>query len=346
VRLSLYRRGDVWWVRGSDAGRKFRRSTGQTEKSAAERVRAEWERGTNHAASHKATVESAAERFLEELKSEDVAPGTRDMYTCKAGHVVRLLGNVRLSDLSHSRVLAFAKEREAETAHSHTIHRELTTLRRILSSALRAGEFSKDLKAVMPRYAAGYVPRTRWLTKEELDATMSHLEPGRAAVLAFIVATSARRTEAFSARWADIEPDAIVIRGTKTTKAKRRVPILELFRPYVDFVLEHADGVLTLFTPWGNMRRDILRAAERAGVPPFSANDLRRTTATWLVKRGVPLHLVQRILGHTSIAMLQKVYGQLDTDDVGRLIDERTAVLVPERAQKGHKKGGGRPLST
>ena len=44
-------------------------------------------------------------------------------------HVVRLLGHVKLSQLDHARVLAFTEEREAEGAHTHSVHREITVLR-------------------------------------------------------------------------------------------------------------------------------------------------------------------------------------------------------------------------
>jgi hypothetical protein len=39
------------------------------------------------------------------------------------------------------------------------------------------------------------------------------------------------------------------------------------------------------------------------------------------VKGGTPLNLAAKILGHKSLAMLTKVYGQLDHEDIGRLIN-------------------------
>lgn len=328
--MRLYKRGQIWWVRWSEGGRKVRKSTGCTDKKAADIALRRWQReraDPNHAAAHQATVGTAAARFLRELEKTCRSDATMNMYECKTGHVVRLLGETRLADLTHAKVLRYTEQRESETAVPHTVHRELTALRRILKSAIRAREFSADIKSVMPDYAARYVPRTRFLRFDELLAICAHLEPSRAAVLPFIVATSARFGEAFRARRSDITARSIAIRGTKTDKSRRHVPMLSVTWPLVAYTLERADGEGDmLFSPWPNLRRDVHRACRRAGVDIFSANDLRRTTGTWLVKMGVPYELVAKVMGHASTAMLVKVYGQLDTGDVGRLIEQRMSV--------------------
>ena len=285
---------------------------------------------------------------MRELKKTCKTTATYEMYDCKTRHVVRLLGAVRMSDLTHEKVLDYTEKREAETAHPHTVHRELTALRQLLQSAKRAGEFGGDIKSVIPKYAARYVPRTRWLTLDELLRVTAELPRGRAAVLAFEVATSANMGEAFRAERGDFDFQAggIHIRGTKRETRNRTVPFLAHVWPLLAFVLEHADGEgEMLFQPWQNIRRDILDACRRASVcrgcrlagrlrpstpclacrasylAPLSTNDLRRTCATWMVKRGTPLNLAAKILGHKSLAMLTKVYGQLDHADVGRLIN-------------------------
>lgn len=330
--LRIYPRGHVYWVRGTVNGIKIRESTACRDQKAAEVYRRRRERelaDPTHAAAHQATVRSAAGRFLKELKLEGRSEGTVNMYECKTGHIVRLLGDIRLSQLDRADVIRFIEQRTAETAHSHTIHRELTALRRILRSAMGAKEFAVDPKTVLPRYASGYVPRTRWLSENELDAVMSHLEPSRAAAVAFAVATAADYKSLWLAERCDIGPTMILVRGTKTKARLRTVPRVAVFAHLIDFVLRHADGKNgLLFTPWDNMPRDLARACERAGVEPFTARDLRRTTGTWLLKRGVPINIAAKFMGHANTLMLQKVYGQLDAGDVGRLIDAQTTVPV------------------
>lgn len=53
------------------------------------------------------------------------------------------------------------------------------------------------------------------------------------------------------------------------------------------------------------------------GIPrPVRFHDLRHTTATLMLKAGVPLATVQRVLRHTDPAITSEIYGHLDLDDM------------------------------
>jgi hypothetical protein len=62
-------------------------------------------------------------------------------------------------------------------------------------------------------------------------------------------------------------------------------------------------------------------------------HDLRHTTATLLLKAGVPIATVQRILRHTDPAITSEIYGHLDVEDmrtgVNRLDFGRALVPAP-----------------
>jgi integrase len=53
-------------------------------------------------------------------------------------------------------------------------------------------------------------------------------------------------------------------------------------------------------------------------------HDLRHTTATLLLKEGVPLAVVQRIMRHSDPELTAETYGHLDLDDMRRGLDRLT----------------------
>lgn len=332
MRLHLYKRGDVWWVRGSEGGVKVRRSTKCKSESLARRKRDRWEReyaDPVHFRAHQATIARAAERFMRELRVSAKSQGTVRFYDVKVRHVTRLLGAVRLTKITHDRIVDYIGKRENEGAHQYSIHRELTALRRILRSAARANEWRGDLKLLMPAYATGYVPMTDWVTAETIWAAIGELGPARGAAIAWCIATASDFSSLFTARRSDVEAKHVLVRGTKTTSRLRKVPRVSVFAPFLDYALKHG-GVDVLHEPWSNMPRDVRAACRRAGVPEFTAKTLRRSAATWMVRAGVPYEVAAKFLGHGSTTMLQKVYGQLAPEDAARLIDERMpAATVP-----------------
>lgn len=330
--LVLYKRGRIYWVRGTVAGLKVRETTRYDRREPAETYRRRREvelADPTHYAANRATVATAAERFMNELRASAKSEATVRFYDVKVRHVKRLLGASLLKSLTHDRVLAYANERMTEKAHRYTVHRELTALRRILKSASRAKEYSGDWKAVIPEWATGYKPRKRNLSPDDVWRIIGELEPGRGAAVAFILASAADYSPAFEAERTDIRATEILVRGTKNANRFRSVPRVQLFAPFVAYAEKHGDGVDgKLLRPWPNMPRDLGRVCKRLGIPPFTARDLRRSCATWLVTAGVPYSVAAKYLGHASTAMLFKVYGQMEATDVGRLIDERTVPAV------------------
>jgi integrase len=328
VRLSLYKRNDVWWCRGSDGGVKFRKSTKETSESKAKRIRDKWERelvDPAHYRAHRATVATAAERWMREITSA-MNPETVRFYDCKIRHVVRVLGSVRLASLTHDKVLAFIEKREAEKASPHSIHRELTSLRLTLRSAKRAREFPGDPRETIPRYKANYQPLTHWVTAEQVWAAIAYLLPHRGAAVAFAIATAADFSSIFTAEHDDITDEFVLVRGTKTGARRRHVPRIDVMAPFLRHAMAYAQPAPGLmFAEWGSMPRDLRLACKHAGAPAFTARTLRRSAATWLVQAGVPYEVAAKFLGHGSTTMLQKVYGQLAPADAARLINERMA---------------------
>lgn len=87
--------------------------------------------------------------------------------------------------------------------------------------------------------------------------------------------------------------------------------------------LLHAEGEGgLLFRPWGNSRRDLGQACERAGLPPVSPNDLRRTFGTWLRLHGVAPHFIGVAMGHADSRMVERVYGRMPEENLRSALNE------------------------
>jgi integrase len=247
------------------------------------------------------------------------------MYELKIGHLCRLLPQ-GLADLTPK--LAdeyFQHRRDEEDASISTLYKEWVALRQVLKSAARRGHFVRDIGSLKPRWVTPkYEPRERFLRLGDIAKLCSELAPERAAVIRFVVATGARRGEAFRAHREDVDLRAWVVklRGTKTAKSKREIPIPTLYRPLLSAAVKEARKAIgkPMFEPWENARRDIERAAKRAGVKAVTWNDLRRSFASLLVQAGASNVLVAKLLGHADTTMVDRVYGRVDTSDLATML--------------------------
>ena len=133
--------------------------------------------------------------------------------------------------------------------------------------------------------------------------------------------TAARIGEALSLTWADINGAITFRKGNTKTKATRQVPISPKLRGAIDdyrieWHKEHGHIPLpneVLFPAPGSTHTSMSRqAADKAlrascfsvGIEGVSTHSFRRSMAQSAVKRGVPLHVVQRITGHKSLGSL------------------------------------------
>ncbi len=351
-RIQLFKRPGrpYWFARYYDhAGRRQRESTGCASRRAAEvwAARRESELADPaHATADAATIRTAVE-LLVNRRAEEARAGLRSVatvrfYQSKGGHLLRVFGEgFALRNLTARAVDGFISTRRAEGASENTIHKELVTIRATLKLAKRAGLWLGDLDVVLPHgFSPRYEPRSRYLTREELQRLLGSLPADHAARVAAIVATSARWSESSRLRREDVAADlsAVHVPGSKTERSDRVVPIVAIWqRDLLAYAMEHADGTAgLLFRPWGNVGRDLPAACEAAGIARCTPNDLRRTCGTWLRGAGVPAEIIgQVVMGHADSRMVERVYGRLSPADA-------RALLARALGEEGARAGSGR----
>lgn len=319
----LYQRkkGGVWWCEfyGADS-RRVRCSTKCKDRRAAGFVRQRLEREANDPSCPAANAPACSvEKVLEHFANEGrpaVAAATLSMYMQKSGHLKRVLGDRDAGELQDIDVMkGYIRQRTEEGAASGTLHKEIVTMRQALYAALEAKLIRFDPRICFPRFRSKYVPRERWLSPDEFTRLLLAFKesPHRQLWLVVAVYTGARDSEVDSLCWEHIDwrQRVIQIHGTKTDGSVREIPL----QPVLASVLARSkQDKGYIVGEWGNVRRDLHAACEkhRAGMPPCSPNDLRRTFATWLANQGVPENVVAKMLGHGSSRMVRKVYSKLE----------------------------------
>jgi integrase/recombinase XerD len=148
---------------------------------------------------------------------------------------------------------------------------------------------------------------------QQFEAVMTELSPKMRAVFAICYFTCCRVSEALHLEGSDIVGDRIVFRRRTTkTKQTREVAIHPRLAEILAAAALPSRGYL--FPGRDGQKRMTRQAADRAlrevcdylGLQGFSTHSNRRTAATRLNNQGVPLRVIQKIGGWTSLAALQR----------------------------------------
>jgi integrase/recombinase XerD len=231
--------------------------------------------------------------------------------------------SARLQDTGHKR---------AELSKA-TVWTYMKAINRFLAWAKEEGE-AVDAKGRVPKLQRKVI---QVLSREEIDAMEHAAATERDAIIVRLLAdTGIRVGELAALRTNDLiersRQHLLRIRGKGGTE--RLVPILPaLFRRLQRYATNKRPADATgnrlfissrrsragMYEPMtesgvGQMIRDV---AERAGIERRVHPHLfRHSAATYYLQRGMDSLLVAQLLGHTSLAMIQRVYSHLNTTDV------------------------------
>ena len=168
--------------------------------------------------------------------------------------------------------------------------------------------------------------RLRWLTTDEEERLLAAAPPRLRDLLTFYIDTGARKTEALSVKWRDVDLDPTdsrrrpLVRFYETKGGRPRgVPLsaraAALLRRIREERPQDSPEAHVFLLP--NRGRGPLGAGAdfkkswdtvrtNAGLEDVHVHDLRHTFASRLVQRGVPLFAVGQLLGHKSLKMTQR----------------------------------------
>lgn len=173
-------------------------------------------------------------------------------------------------------------------------------------------------------------------------------------LLTLLAESGLRIGEALGLRHEDVDAAASLVtvaprvnaNGARAKSGRRQVPVPgRVVRLYSDY-LHHEYGDLdcdyVFVSLWsGTPGRPlayrtvydlITRLREKTGIE-FGPHTFRHTYATGLLRRGVPVEVVQRLLGHASISTTSDTYAHLKIEDARRALVRAGWLPEPDGAQ-------------
>lgn len=184
-----------------------------------------------------------------------------------------------------------------------TINRSLGTLKKALKLAWEKGRVQTDYSSLVKRLPENNA-RTTTLTMKQVQTLANHASETVRAAIWIALFTGCRRGEILAMKPADVGRTEITIQaGNTKTLRTRTVPIIPPVRPWLK--------LLPLAINFEGLKSGFERARIAAGMPEVNFHDLRRSCGTLLIQRRVPLHVVSKLLGHTSTTVTERVYAHL-----------------------------------
>jgi len=371
---SVYNRGTKhrphWWVeyRDIDGRRKAVPSRQPTKKQArlyAEKVEARIaagnvgipERTPEEASRHRLTVKELADTFLRDYSSPRLkdAASYRKAVGFTLHHLTGSLGYMRVVDVGRLHLARLRDEKLAAGLSKATVKLVLAYTSRMWNWARAEGliDVSNPVSLVDKPSVAGQAMDFNFLSMDEADRLLSwarEKQPKEYPAYATALYTGLRMGELWGLRWADCDLDRglLTVRRSYRLAPKSGKPRAVPINPALLPILRQwrndcpaSDEALVFPTARGFMRqkdRDYGFKAALTGAECHAVtfHGLRHTFASHFMMSGGNILTLQKLLGHSSVAVTMK-YAHLAPDfmrdEIARLRFERPSARVADMAE-------------
>ena len=313
--MSIYQRGENWYIDFTFKGQRVRESIGPSRKSA-EKVIA------------KKKTEIAENKYLDKKKDPDPIkfhdfakeylqwakankkPYTysRDLYAMR--RFEKEFQGKTIQEITTWQIEKWKSKRK-ETLVAASVNRELALLKHLFSKAVEWRRLKENPARDVKRFK-GEVRRTRFLMPDEIQKLISNcgdlLDGYLKPIVTIAVHTGMRKGELLGLKWEQVnfEQGFITLLDTKNHE-RRDIPMNET----VKAVLRAMERKGDLVFPNRNGRQidgvplyfAFHEALTGSGITDFRVHDLRHSFASNLVMAGEDLNTVRELLGHKRMEM-------------------------------------------
>ena len=285
------------------------------------------------------TVSQFADRYLQEYCKVYNRRWQRKVTSLRP--LKEKLGNLLVRELRPKHLylyLRWRKERNPNIANA-SINRDITILKHMLEFARELGVIQRNHIRDFKKLQELRKERPR-ATDEQVDFLLSCLPERLQPILGFIRETGCRLEEGLSVMHHQVRRKERIVVFTDNTKSGkfRFVPLTRRCLECIDAypVLPGCPYVFwneNTRTRYKNLYKYWYEARENAGMAWFQIKDLRRHFGIILSESGAEMHVIQAVLGHSSVATTEEYYAHFSPEHAAK-----RALAVLEG--NGRKTGG------
>lgn len=339
---SIYKRGEVYWIKYYRQGKPYRESTKSEKEADAKRLlkKREGEIANGKLPGiyfDKVRFDELAEDFLADYRINRKKSLVRAERCIK--HLKQEFEGARATEITTPRIQAYVEKRIAEGAENATVNRELAALKRLLNLGARQTPPKVDRVPYIPilqenNTRKGFFEHGDFLTVR--DALPDYLK----GFVTFAYKVGWRFTEICNLTWAQIDLNQGIVRlevgETKNSEGRTVYLDEELKRIFMaqaerrkregkitSFVFTNQDGTDRIKDIRGSWSRACIEAGfyriERKGdkiekVPTRLFHDFRRTAVRNMVRAGIPERVAMMISGHKTRSVFDRYNIVSDAD--------------------------------
>lgn len=272
--------------------------------------------------------------------------------------ILPVIGTTPILNIQELDILKVKRVMEKKELAPRSIQYAFTCIQMVISDAIRSGYFTgaNPLRSLPKKSKPKFDNRkTRFLSHEDADRLLAALATKSQQVHDMTLLSlhcGLRFGEIAALNWGDIDQTHgyITLRDTKSGKDRTVTmtgEVADMFQGrsggYGDLVFPSRTG-----KPLRLMSRTFARTVEELGFNDgINDNDrkqritfhsCRHTCASWLVMVGVPLYTVQKILGHSTIAMTER-YAHLAPKEFKMAANLMEQGIAESRAKRDRNDG-------
>ena len=343
---SIFKRGEVYWIKYYRNGKSYRESCKTSKESEAKRLLKRREGEISEGKIHgvcfdRIKFNDLVDDFLADYRVNERKTLARAEQS--ANRLKTVFDGTKVTNITTPRINAYIQKRIDEGAENGTINRELAALKRIFNLAARQTPPKVDRVIYIPMLKENNV-RKGFFEHGDFLALREALPDYMKGFVTFAYKTGWRASEIEGLTWAQIDLANGIVRleaGETKNDDGRTVyldeELWEVFQRQANARKERMKIVSWVFTneagngPVKDFRKSWVRACKNANIGKRLFHDFRRSAVRNMVRAGIPERVAMMVSGHKTRSVFDRYNIVSDTDL--RLASQKTETYL--RAQMG-----------